>query len=92
MWQWDENRGDFRQKGSLVLGTGAANQSEMSEAERRKYARIWQINIDKRPQQTRDRHEAEAMLSEAQALDYETMFLKSKEKRQQDEQEAGKNK
>ena len=49
----------------------------MSEVEKRKYKRTWQIEIDKNPRHVRDRIEAEEMLEVAEALDYDTMFMKS---------------
>lgn len=77
MW----NKDTYKQVGSLVLGTGASQQSEQTEAERRKYSKIWQIKIDKQPRFVRDRLEAEEMLGIAQEMEYETMFLKgTKEK------------
>lgn len=33
--------------GSLLLGTGRASTSEQTEAEKRRYANVWQIKIDK---------------------------------------------
>jgi len=79
VYMW--NKDTYKQVGSLVLGTGASQQSEQTEAERRKYSKIWQIKIDKQPRFVRDRLEAEEMLGIAQEMEYETMFLKgTKEK------------
>lgn len=47
VFMWDKTT--CLQVGSLVLGTGTTQNSEISEAERRRFAKVWQIKIDKRP-------------------------------------------
>jgi hypothetical protein len=66
--------------GSLVLGTGSAASSEISEFERNKYDKIWQIKIDKKPRFIADCNEADGMLNKAMDMDYDTMFLKASDK------------
>lgn len=68
------DKNTFDRVGSLVLGTGSSQQSEQTEAEKRKYAKIWQIKIDKGPRLKHDREEAEDYLGRAQKMDYDTMF------------------
>lgn len=70
----------MRQVGSLVLGTGSAASSEMSEFEKNKYDKIWQIKIDKKPRFIADSNEASDMLDKAMDMDYDTMFLKASDK------------
>lgn len=72
MWRKE----DCQRVGSLVLGTGLAQQGEQTAAEKRKYAKIWQIRINKDVRRVQDRHEAEDMLKEAANMNYETMFMK----------------
>lgn len=43
------NKETLEREGSLVMGTGQQASFEMTEAEKRKYAKIWQIKIDKEP-------------------------------------------
>lgn len=47
VYMW--NKETCTKVGSLVLGTGAAQSNDQSEAEKRKYAKIWGITIDKGP-------------------------------------------
>ena len=70
---WDKKT--CNQVGSLVLGTGTAQEGQ-SEAEKRKYAKIWQIKIDKLTRYKEDRHEAEEKISITEQMDYDTMFMK----------------
>ena len=87
MWSKNiKNKGDeenprlaFEKVGSLVLGTGAAQEGEQSEAERRRQSNIWRIKIDKNSRFVKDREEAEDLLDKASKMDYETMFKKQKE-------------
>lgn len=72
MWRKE----DCRQVGSLVLGTGLSKASVQSEAERKKYNKVWQIKIDKYPRYKEDRDEAESMLKESADINYHTMFMK----------------
>ena len=75
-----EERQKFKKIGSLILGTGLQNPSQQTEAEKRVYSRVWQIKIDKSNRYQRDRKEAEIKLKNALRMDYETMFLKTAEK------------
>lgn len=68
--------------GSLLLGTGHAQQSEQTEAERRRYANAWKIKIDKLPKLIEKRVNAEEILEQTQTMDYETMFLKASQQRE----------
>ena len=72
MWRKE----DCQRVGSLVLGTGLAQQGEQTAAEKRKYAKIWQIRINKEVRRLQDRDEAEDMLKESENINYETMFMK----------------
>ena len=63
-----------------MLGTGSASSNEISEFERKKYEKIWQIKIDKKPRFIADSNEAEGMLDKAMDMDYDTMFLKASDK------------
>jgi hypothetical protein len=74
MWRKE----DCKQVGSLVLGTGLSQQGEQTPAEKKKYAKIWQIRINKDIRRDEDRKEAQAMLKEAATINYETMFMKGK--------------
>ena len=64
--------------GSLVLGTGQAQNGTPSEAEKRRYAKTWQIKIDKAPRFKKDREEANELLIATDEMPYETMFMKGK--------------
>ena len=68
--------------GSLLLGTGHAQQSEQTEAERRRYANAWKIKIDKMPKLIEKRVNAEEVLDQTLTMDYETMFLKASQQRE----------
>lgn len=72
LWRKD----DCKQVGSLVLGTGLSQQGEQTAAEKRKYAKIWQININKEARRSEARDEADRMLTESTDTVYETMFMK----------------
>lgn len=88
MWRKE----DCSKCGSLVLGTGLAmsQSAEQTAAEKRKYSKIWQIRINKEERRLEDRKEAEMMLQEAQAMNYETMFLKGSKDQAQDSKRGAK--
>jgi len=67
-----------KQIGSLVLGTGTSQNGELTAAEKRKYANIWKIKVDKRTRYNEDRSEAQKYVEETEQMDYETMFIKGK--------------
>jgi hypothetical protein len=75
---WDKET--LKQVGSLVLGTGSAASNEISQFEKNKYSKIWQIKIDKKSRFISDCNEAKDMLDEALKMDYDTMFLKASDK------------
>lgn len=81
VYMW--NKDTCKQVGSLILGTGLQQSSQQTEAERRRYARVWQIKIDKQQRYKHDRHEAEVTLKSSLKMDYDTMFLKKGEKQEE---------
>ena len=60
VYMWDKET--LKQCGSLVLGTGSASSNEISQFEKNKYAKIWQIKIDKKSRFINDCNEAGEML------------------------------
>ena len=50
--------------------------AEQTEAEKRKYSKIWQIRVNVEERRTKDRQEAEERLLKADAMNYDTMFMK----------------
>jgi hypothetical protein len=78
VYMWDKET--LKQVGSLVLGTGSAASNEISQFEKNKYSKIWQIKIDKKSRFIGDCNEAKSMLDEALKMDYDTMFLKASDK------------
>ena len=52
-----------------------------------KYSNIWKIKIDKTSRFAKDRNEASNMLSKAENMKYETMFLKGNKQNAEEEKE-----
>ena len=70
------------------MGTGQAASAELSEQERKKYSKIWQIDIDKSARRKADRDEAKELLKKANKLNYKTMFNKKLQSGPVQEQES----
>ena len=66
MWKWrpecEEQKGEMRKVGSLVLGT----------------ERLWKIKIDKNERVTQERMEAEEMLDKVESMSLESLFITKK--------------
>lgn len=73
VFMWEKN-GFQKKVGSLVLGTGTTQNAEMTEAEKRRYAKIWQIKIDKRPRAIADRLEAMRLIEDTDRIKYEDLL------------------
>lgn len=76
VYMWSKQ--DCDRVGSLILGTGLAMSSgaEQTVAEQRKYSNIWKIRINIEERRIKDRIEAEDRLQMADAMNYDSMFIK----------------